>query len=208
MTSRPPARWRRLLSAPDNPAPPTGRTHRAPHPDTDQDGRRMTTHGTTTRGRGRRAAAPATVADERIRQERAYQLRLAGLSFEDIARSRHPDDPSRSLYADRGAARRAWQAAVERHSTSEATVEARELWTLRNERVFRALWPQVLRADHWAIDRYTRLFAEHARMLGLMVQRVEVAAGEADLDAALRDLSEQMRRRAELRTAGRLVPDE
>ncbi|MDN5919391.1 MAG: hypothetical protein L0I76_30555 [Pseudonocardia sp.] len=152
----------------------------------------------------RRMAAPNTVADERIRQERAYQLRLACMTFQEIADSPHPEDPARNLYAGPSEARRAWLTARDRHAGTEETADARREWTLRNERIFRALYPRCLRGDLLAIDRYQRLFAEHARMLGLYQDKIEVTKGETDLDKALRELREQM----DTRAAGQPVPEE
>lgn len=174
----------------------------------------MTTQGSTTpprkprRGTGRRMAAAEVIADERIRQERCYQLKLLGCAtFQEIADSPHPTDPERTLYADRSAARRAWLAAVERHANTEDTLQARELWTLRNEQVFRMLIPKILKTSKdqlWALDRYTRLFEAHARMLGLFQDKLLITPGETDLEKALRELSVEMAARA----GGAPVPEE
>lgn len=145
--------------------------------------------------KGKRAASPATVADERTRQERAYQLRLACVSFQEIADSPHPDDPERTLYADESAARRGFLAARDRHAGAPETEEMRQEWIARNERVFRALYPRCLRGELLAIDRYTRLFSEHIAMLGL--RRLDVT-GQVDVrvegawDASFRELTEAL----------------
>jgi hypothetical protein len=155
-----------------------------------------TRSSTTRRGVGRRAAPAAILADERIRQERAYQLKLLGcMTFQEIADSEHPEDPERKLYADKSAARRGWLAAVERHAHTEDTVAARELWTLRNERVFRVILAKVGKTGPdqlWAIDRYTRLLEVHARMLGLFQDKLQITPGETDLEKALRELSAEV----------------
>ncbi|MEV1294467.1 hypothetical protein [Pseudonocardia sp. NPDC049635] len=153
---------------------------------------------TSGRGRGRkgkRSASPATVADERIRQERAYQLRLGLMTFQEIADSPHPEDPSRTLYSCESAARRGYLAARDRHAGTQETEDMRQEWIARNEKVFRALYPRCLRGELLAIDRYTRLFSEHISMLGL--RRLDVS-GQVDVrvegawDASFRELSEQL----------------
>lgn len=143
-----------------------------------------------------RIAAAAVIADERLRQERAYQLRMMCATFQQIADSKHPKDPERNLYASPSAAREAFLLARDRHAGVSTTAEMREEWKLRNEAIISSLMPTCLdrnhKDHHWAIDRYTRLFSEHARMLGLFQDKLMVTPGETDLEKALRELAAEV----------------
>lgn len=164
---------------------------------------RTNTRSGNTPGRGRRVASGEVQADERIRQERAYQLKLRGATFQQIAESPHPEDPGRKLYASAGAARNAWLTARDRHSGGADTAEERELFRHRNEAIFRAIMPQCLNSKDsgqlWAIDRYVKLFAEHSKMMGLPIpvkQEIQVIT-ESAIDAAIREGLEEMARAEE-----------
>jgi hypothetical protein len=137
-------------------------------------------------------AAPETILDEMTRQEQAFKLKIGGLTFQQIADSPHPTDRGRKLYASPSAARDAWRTAAARHAGVKETAEIREEWRLRNEAIIRTLMPTCLNREHkdhhWAIDRYTRLFAEHARMLGLYQDKLHVTQGTTDLRTALAEL--------------------
>lgn len=150
----------------------------------------MATKHVTTKRRG---ASEAVRADELARQERAYQLKIMGCyTFQQIADSPHPTDRNRKLYAGPSEARRAFMSARDRHAGVKETADMREEWRMRNEAIIRTLMPTCLdRNDpnhHWAIDRYTRLFAEHARMLGLFQDKLHVTQGTTDLRTALAEL--------------------
>lgn len=142
-----------------------------------------------------RSTRPEILADELVRQERAYQLKLSGFrTWKEVADAPHPTDPTRNLYAGPSEARRGYLAALHRHAGTAQTEEMRDEWRMRNEKVFRALMPKCLKGDNWAIDRYTRLFAEHARMLGLNApirHQIEELT-ESTVDRAIRQLVEQL----------------
>jgi hypothetical protein len=137
-------------------------------------------------------AAPEVVADEMVRQERAYQLRMGCWTFQAIADSPHPDRPGERLYASPSAARTAFITARDRHAGVRETADIREEFRQRNEQIMRSILPTCLdrnhKDQHWAIDRYTRLFAEHARMLGLYQDKLHVTQGTTDLRTALAEL--------------------
>jgi len=117
--------------------------------------------------KGQRKATPLQIEAELRRQERAYQLRMANWTYAEIAASPHPDDRSRRLYSDGRSAQRGFLAARDRHSGADDTAALREEWKLRNEGVFKVLWPMIQKGDQWAMDRYTRLLREHMLLLGI-----------------------------------------
>lgn len=165
--------------------------------------------------RGRRAAPPATVTDERVRQEECYRLRLSGLTFAEIADSPHPNDPDRKLYADSAGSSRAFRTAMERHAGHQDSEEARALWEARAERALVAIWPQVTSGDLAASGAFSRLMSEVGKVLGLSLHRVDLHqrhdTGEwervlGQWEEAVRTAARQDYRR-ELIAAGLLTPD-
>lgn len=145
-----------------------------------------------------RKATKAQIEAEHRRQERAYQLRMANLTFQQIAESPDPDRPGQRLYSEARAAQRGWIAARDRHSGAADTEAKRREWELRNEMVFRVLWPQIMQRDHWAIDRYTRLFKEHMVLMGLakpVTQEVKVISTDR-LSEAVEELERELAARA------------
>uniref|UniRef100_UPI003F490DF4 hypothetical protein n=1 Tax=Pseudonocardia sp. CA-138482 TaxID=3240023 RepID=UPI003F490DF4 len=158
---------------------------------------------------GQRKATKEQIEAEWRRQERAYQLKMANLTFQQIADSPHPADPARTLYSDARSAQRAWMVARDRHAGADDTAAKRREWELRNEMVFRVLWPQIMRADHWAIDRYTRLLAEHVKMMGLaraVPQEMKVITTDALTEAIQEAEAQLAARAAEAAAAGLDLP--
>jgi hypothetical protein len=157
---------------------------------------------------------PAAVADNRRRQERAYQLRMAALSYQEIADS--PDKARRTidpvtgeehvppLYSGPGAAYAAVQKALDRRSGMETTEAMRALTNARYEAAIRILWPKVLQGDNWTVDRLAVLMRDQRALLGLDMPkrreaRVEVITTDL-VDQAIQQLEEDLARRGELAT--------
>ena len=97
-------------------------------------------------------------ASERRRQ--ALQLRLAGVSYEEIA--------SRLGYSDRGSAWRSVMAAL-KTTLREPADELRKLELERLDRLLLGVWPQAVRGNQGSIDRALRIMERRARLLGLDV---------------------------------------
>jgi hypothetical protein len=95
-------------------------------------------------------------AAERARQ--ALELRMAGITFPEIARALG--------YADASGAHRAVWRALDR-LVREPADELRALQHARIEAAIRAIWPRVLRGDDRAILSLTRLLTREARLMGL-----------------------------------------
>lgn len=144
-------------------------------------------------GMGGRPGHPDSVA-VRAKQERAFQYRLAGMTFQEIANADDPNEPGKKLYGSRGAARNAYLAAVKRHSGESTSDELIEVENFRYDRLLRALWAKCLQGDTWSIDRALRIMDQRARLLGLnkpVKQQLEVIT-ESAVDAAIRELEAQV----------------
>lgn len=102
------------------------------------------------------ASQKCIAAAERARQ--ALELRKAGAQYADIATTLR--------YADASGAYRAVARALAR-LTAEPAAELRELEVLRLDRMLQAIWDQVIRGNHGAIDRALRIAERRARLLGL-----------------------------------------
>jgi hypothetical protein len=95
-------------------------------------------------------------AAERARQ--ALELRKAGAQYADIATTLG--------YADASGAYRAVSRALAK-LTAEPAAELRELELLRLDRMLQAIWDQVIRGNHGAVDRALRIGERRAKLLGL-----------------------------------------
>jgi hypothetical protein len=104
--------------------------------------------------RGRRVAA-------QVRDEQALELRIGGYTFQAIADALQFDS--------RRSAQRAVDRALdrEREAIADQVDEYRTLMLVRLERATRAVWPQVVRGDLFAVDRDVRLADRQAKLLGL-----------------------------------------
>lgn len=75
----------------------------------------------------------------------------------------------------------------------------------RYEAMICALWPKVVKGSLSAIDRVTRICEAQAKLNGANnAEKLDVSAGAAELDAALRALEAELR----LRAQGQPVPEE
>jgi hypothetical protein len=95
-------------------------------------------------------------AAERARQ--ALELRKAGAQYADIATTLG--------YADASGAYRAVSRALAK-LTAEPAAELRELELLRLDRMLQAIWEQVIRGSHGAVDRALRISESRRKLLGL-----------------------------------------
>jgi len=92
------------------------------------------------------------------RQQQALNLRIAGASFDQIARQ--------VGYASRGAARNAVLAILKRREQEPAD-ELRKMEGERLDRLQLGLWNQAANGDREAIDRLLRLMKRRADLFGL-----------------------------------------
>jgi hypothetical protein len=95
---------------------------------------------------------------KRARGQRAVELRTAGLSYGQIAEA--------LCYADRRGAHNAVTRTLDRTDSALAE-DYRGLHLARLERALRAIWPQCLAGDLFAIDRAVRILDREAKLLGL-----------------------------------------
>jgi len=143
--------------------------------------RRKHTRGATVRTK------PADV--ERMERDlRCVELRKAGLTWQAIA--------DRLGYASAGHAYTRFMV-VMKEWPREDIETTRNLISDRYEAMLRALWPEVLSGKWLAIDRATRILENLAKLHGAnRPEKIEITPGETALDQALRELQEELQRRA------------
>jgi hypothetical protein len=135
-----------------------------------------------TRGCVERATPAKIVAVERQRQ--ALELRLAGLTFEAIARE--------VGYSNRSSAADAVTAAL-RATVQVPADDLRQLECERLDSLLSAMWPKAVGGSHLAVDRCLAIMERRARLLGLdapLRLRQEVITAD-DIDRAIRGMNEQ-----------------
>jgi hypothetical protein len=141
--------------------------------------------------------SPAAI-ERRQRDLQCVELRKAGLTWQQIA--------DRLGYGSQGHAYDRFMI-VMRDYPREDVETWRNTISDRYDAMIRALWPQVLQGKWLAIDRVTRILEAQARLHGAnRPEKIAVTAGETDLDAALRELTEQLQRKAA--QSGAPVPKE
>lgn len=149
--------------------------------------------------RGNRVATRPEDIARRERDLKCVELRKAGVAWQAIA--------DQLGYASPGHAYERFMV-VMRDYPREDVETVRNMISDRHEAALRALWPDVLRGKWLAIDRTTRILEALAKLHGAnRPEKIEITQGESDLDAALRELEEQMRLRA-LRDGNKPVPQE
>jgi hypothetical protein len=121
-----------------------------------------------------------------IKRSKAVTLRMAGATYDEIARTEHNGRP---LYANRQNARVAvLRALEERHY--EGIDQYRELQRARYERLVRTLYPRALGGDLDAMGELRRMMADLNRLLGLnMPTKIEVTDS---MDAEIAALAAQL----------------
>jgi hypothetical protein len=148
----------------------------------------------TVRGAGARSKRSPTVLDNMRRQELAFQLYIAGASTQKIADSPDPGRPGQKLYSSGGAAWKAVQSAIKRHTGQLDTEQTLQVELLRVDALQRALWPKAMAGDTWAVLRIKELMEHRAKLLGLykpIRAQVEVLTDDT-VDAAIAKLEAQM----------------
>jgi len=92
------------------------------------------------------------------KQAQALKLRLAGVSYDDIARTVGYKGPSGAYQAVKSAMKKTLQ---------EPAGELRTLEITRLDEALRAIWPQVKKGNLLAIDRYLKISERRAKILGI-----------------------------------------
>ncbi|PRA13348.1 hypothetical protein CQ010_01490 [Arthrobacter sp. MYb211] len=108
---------------------------------------------------GNSSARDARIANVRERQKMALKLRLGGATYEQIANAGIG-------YSHKGSVQKAVKKAIAEIPREEAS-EVLALELARLDEVLRAIWPQVLKADLWAVDRFINIQNRRAQYLGL-----------------------------------------
>ena len=141
----------------------------------------------------------SAVTENRRRQERAYQLKLAGLSNQEIADSSDEGRGGLPLYASAGAASNGVKAAMERRTGANTTDAMRWLAYERYERLIRSLWAKAIGGDTWAHDRVGSHLRDQAALMGTRApirQQVEVIT-ESAIDEEIARLTAELAARGE-----------
>lgn len=122
-------------------------------------------------------------AEDAARRVKAVTMRLAGMTYEQVA--------EQAGYSDKSAARQTVMRALERVEQQRVD-DLRALENARLDRAQAAIWPKVIGGDIKAVDSFLRLSARRARMNGLDAPvSVTINPGtQAALTDALADLRE------------------
>lgn len=120
--------------------------------------------------------------DELLRKEsEAVALRIAGTTYEDIARALG--------YSSRGDVHRIVTRALSRHQ-AEQIDEMRNVEGARLDRAQRAIWAAVVRGDLEAVRAFVRISERRARLFGLDApQAVQVTS---DVDEQIKLLAAEL----------------
>ena len=102
-----------------------------------------------------------------VRALQALELRLQGLTYEEIARQ--------CGYAGRQGAYNAVQRELHR-TLQEPAEDVRALEVSRLDRLYRAMETKALKGDTWSVDRCLNIMARRAALLGLDI-KVESGLG-------------------------------
>jgi hypothetical protein len=141
------------------------------------------------------ATSPAAI-ERRERDLQCVQLRRAGVHWDIIAKQLG--------YSSTGHAYDRFMA-IMREYPREDVETTRELIADRLESVIRVLTPKILKGDNWSIDRYLKTCEQLAKLTGAnRPEKLELSVGASELDAALRELEQELRARA----GGAPVPQE
>lgn len=99
--------------------------------------------------------------DAVVRSNRALELKMAGATWQQIADTLH--------YKNQRGARAAVDTALQREQRRVGDIreEYRTMQLLRTERSMRAIWPQVIAGDLFAVDRMIKIMERQAKLLGL-----------------------------------------
>ena len=106
----------------------------------------------------RRARKARTVKEQRDRDAAVLQLRLAGATYDEIARSLG--------FRDRSGPKRAFDRIMD-ETIREASEQARELELSRLDRLQRSIWPKAVEGHLGAVDRALAISDRRSRLLGL-----------------------------------------
>lgn len=113
---------------------------------------------------------PVLTEEVEAKELRVLKLRRSGLTFDAIASSQWQWPPgegeTRRLYSDRGAAHKAYRAALDRAYRPDVT-EARQLEDGRLDDLLAAVYPKALRGDIGAANTAIRIGERRARLWGL-----------------------------------------
>lgn len=144
-------------------------------------------------GKRKRSVTTPEVIARAERDQRAVDMRRAGVSWDAIARALG--------YASSGHAHDSFMTYM-REYPRESIDDARQVELDRLDQLQAAIWQQCLASgstnQHWAIDRMLKISDQRARLLGLNApvrQEVSVIT-ESTVDQAIRDLQTQLEAQA------------
>jgi hypothetical protein len=106
------------------------------------------------------------------KQLQALKLRMAGVSYEDIARTVGYKGPSGAYQAVKSAMKK---------TLREPADELRTLELGRLDEALRAIWPQVKKGNLLAIDRYLKIAERRAKLAGMDAKTEVNLTGKLDL---------------------------
>lgn len=114
-------------------------------------------------------------AESDERQRMAFTLRVAGLTFADIAAHQHEDG---RLYSDASGAYRAVKAYMDRHGHGDDLLEQRNIDMARFDSLQRAMWRKAINGDIAAAKFVLEIMKAREKLLG--VQGYQPPTGAED----------------------------
>lgn len=118
------------------------------------------------------------------KEERAYQLRLSGKTFKEIAQELNYADPSGAFLAYQRA-----QAIV----SLENLTDWRNLELYRLDALHHSLWYRALGGDIRSVNALLKIFDIRAKLIGLYAPHkieIEAQSDEPDVGEAVREMAE------------------
>lgn len=127
---------------------------------------------------------PQAQFDRIERRKRAVDLRVAGVTWEQVA--------TQAGYTSRWAAYQDISRWLSRSATGlrEQTETLRELELMRLDRALRAIWPQVLAGDTQSVNTMLKIMEQRARLYGVPI-RHEVLTIDV-VEAQIMELERQL----------------
>jgi hypothetical protein len=119
--------------------------------------------------------------DAQRRQERAFGLYIAGLTYQQIADTPDPARPGQTLYTNKGSACRAVQSAIKRHTQYSDIEEQRRVENIRIDALQRAHWSKAMQGDSWSTLRIKELMELRMKLNGTAAptrMQVDVLTGD------------------------------
>lgn len=129
---------------------------------------------------------PQAATELRQREQRALQMHLAGMTFEQIG--------VELGYSDRSGPYKAVHRLLKREE-AEGAAEVRAVGQARMDRLLAAVWAKALRGDLKAVAEARRLEESRWRLMGAVAPVQAVVRVRSELDAQIEELVDELNQR-------------